>query len=1274
MSTPRGFRVSLVGRHDDFGRLRALLETEGEPFEIELQEPGLEGGLRPALVEAASPDVVVLGPSVANALALARQVRTISPKSQIVFILPPDRLERFRTSLPFVPQLASAWTASTAAAPSTLMALLGDAARASRERSAAALVLGRINQQLASGKTAPAQVRRSQLALSERYLATVLTQSPDGFIALGKEGTVIAYNDAAARMFGQALEAAQAGSALALFPRDERARVESLIARAWEGEALVRAEVGVDAPDGTRVYLEISLAPVTGDIGGIASVSITARDITERRYTEDRLRETEQRLNAVLDNASVSVFLMDERQHCIYMNAAAEELTGYRFEEVLGRPLHDVIHHKRPDGTHYPLQDCPIDRAFPERNRMRGEEVFVHKDGRLYPVAFTASPIRDESGEPVGTIIEVRDVAVEKAQQAALREANDTLKTLNRIGEALAAELDLERIVQMVTDAGVELTGAQFGAFFYNVLNEAGERFLLYTLSGADRSDFEHFGMPRATAVFQPTFKGEGVIRSDDILADPRYGRNAPHNGMPRGHLPVRSYLAVPVVSRSGEAIGGLFFGHPEPGRFSERHEQLMVGIAAQAAVAIDNARLYRNAQREVEERRRAEDALRESEARFRAITDSIDQLIWSTRPDGYHDYYNHRWYEYTGVPEGATDGEMWNDMFHPEDRERAQAIWRHSLQTGEPYHIEYRLRHRSGQYRWVLGRAQPMSDENGRIVRWYGTCTDIHDLKRAETALRDLNDTLEQRVRDAVAEREQAEEALRQAQKMEAVGQLTGGIAHDFNNLLTVVTGNIDMASRALDAAGVSDPRTRRSLDNALKGAERAASLTQRLLAFSRRQPLAPKALDVDKLVVGMSDLINRALGEMVRLEIVTSPGLWRVEADPNQLEAAILNLALNARDAMPEGGELVVETANARLDEEYCAAHAEVAPGQYVVIAVTDTGHGMSKETVARVFEPFFTTKGVGKGTGLGLSMVYGFVKQSGGHVKIYSEEGQGTTVKIYLPRLMSDAGAEDEAQSAQGLEVSQRAEAILVVEDDDDVRAYTVECLRELGYRVIEAHDGPSALRLMERQGQPVDLLFTDVVMPGMSGRELADLARERHPGLRVLYTSGYTRNAIVHGGRLDPGVEMIAKPFTYAALAQKVRDMLDAGRTGRILVVESEPTVRALAVEALTVAGYVAEEAANAAEALGKVRSAQGRYDAVFIDNGLPDRPGDALASELRALHADLPILLTSEGHESHLRRRFASDRCLAVIGKPYTGAKLVDALTQVGVRCSSKRPG
>jgi signal transduction histidine kinase/CheY-like chemotaxis protein len=542
-------------------------------------------------------------------------------------------------------------------------------------------------------------------------------------------------------------------------------------------------------------------------------------------------------------------------------------------------------------------------------------------------------------------------------------------------------------------------------------------------------------------------------------------------------------------------------------------------------------------------------------------------------------------------------------------------------------------------------------------------------DNARLVGQLRSLNEQLEQKVSAEVARRAEAEETLRQAQKMEAVGQLTGGIAHDFNNLLTVVTGNIGMAQRALDSANVTDARTRRALTSAMKGAERAATLTQRLLAFSRRQPLAPKVVDIDKLILGVSDLLQRSLGELVKLEIVIAPGLWRVEADPNQLESALLNLAVNARDAMPQGGELVIETANARLDENYSATHAEVPPGQYVMIAVTDSGVGMSKAVLDRAFEPFYTTKEIGKGTGLGLSMIYGFIKQSGGHVKIYSEEGRGTTVKMYLPRLLREASEEDDSGSlTPGFESSPRQETILVVEDDDDVRAYTVDCLRELGYRVLEAHDGPSALRLLERQESPVDLLFTDVVMPEMTGRELADAARKDEPRLRVLYTSGYTRNAIVHAGRLDPGVDMIAKPFTFEALGQKVRDALDSGRTRCALIADSDPAVWTTARSALADLDMRLEVAGTGTEALTKMRAAKGGYDVVIIDDSLEDHPGSALANELRALNSSQPLVITSRKHGPQLRTEFAGDPCTAVLQRPYSSGELEHALRQLDINC------
>ncbi|MGB3929240.1 MAG: ATP-binding protein, partial [Sphingobium sp.] len=371
------------------------------------------------------------------------------------------------------------------------------------------------------------------------------------------------------------------------------------------------------------------------------------------------------------------------------------------------------------------------------------------------------------------------------------------------------------------------------------------------------------------------------------------------------------------------------------------------------------------------------------------------------------------------------------------------------------------------------------------------------------------------------------------------------GGIAHDFNNLLQIVTGNLDLLERALPPG---DRKLRRMVERAAAGAERAAVLTQRLLAFSRRQPLAPRAINPDRLVAGMSDLLHRTLGETIAVHTVATPDAWPIEVDVNQMENALLNLAVNARDAMPGGGKLTIEVANSRIEPDSTARGEDVTPGPYVLIAVSDTGEGMDPATLARAIEPFFTTKDVGRGTGLGLSMVYGFIKQSGGHMRVQSEPGAGTSVQLYLPRHQGVVAAnEDEADGATD-EAAGGRETILLCEDDDNVRAYSVEVLRDLGYHVVPASDGPAALAALEAVDGGVDLLFTDVVLPGgMTGADLASAARERWPGLRTLFTTGYARDAIVHHGRLDPGVDLLPKPFSYTELAAKVRELLDRDGT-------------------------------------------------------------------------------------------------------------------------------
>jgi len=472
-------------------------------------------------------------------------------------------------------------------------------------------------------------------------------------------------------------------------------------------------------------------------------------------------------------------------------------------------------------------------------------------------------------------------------------------------------------------------------------------------------------------------------------------------------------------------------------------------------------------------------------------------------------------WTDILGWSQEELIGRTSEWMEHPDDVARVRGELA-TLQHGVPtLRFENRFRAKDGSYRNFSWTAVP---DNGLI---YCVARDVTEQRAHARALAD------------------AEAALRQAQKMETLGQLTGGVAHDFNNLLQIVTGNLELLQRGLK----EEDRLRRAADNAMAGAQRAAMLTQRLLAFSRRQPLAPVRVDPNRLVSNMSDLLSRTLGETIEVETIQTARAWPVEIDINQMENALLSLAVNARDAMPRGGKLTIEVANTHIDDHYAAQEEDVLPGQYVLICMSDTGQGMDPDTLSHAIEPFFTTKEVGRGTGLGLSMVYGFIKQSGGHFRVYSEVGQGTSVKIYLPRHHGPVPANDRLEETPRTHNGGH-ETVLVCEDDDKVRAYTVEVLSELGYRVIEASSGPAALDALDSAAPPVELLFTDVVLPGgMTGADVAREAAARKPDLKILFATGYARNAIFHHGRLDPGVELLTKPFTYADLAAKVREMLD-----------------------------------------------------------------------------------------------------------------------------------
>jgi PAS domain S-box-containing protein len=791
----------------------------------------------------------------------------------------------------------------------------------------------------------------------------------------------------------------------------------------------------------------------------------------------------------------------------------------------------------------------------------------------------------------------------------------------------------------------------------------------------------------------------------------------------------------------------------------------------------------------DVTERVLAEQALRESEARFHSFAQAMPHQVWSATADGKIDWFNEHAYAYSGLGFEQLRGTGWTAIVHPDDLAQATTRWAIAVASSSTYEAEMRLRAHDGSYRWHLCRAVPLRGKDGEgesatVRGWVGTNTDIECRKQGEQRLEQLNAGLEHQVslrtaerdrmwrlskdvmlvagfdgrveavspafgsllgwseadvigrnvlelvhpddhaataaqmdslgeghyvykfenrlrrkdgswcllswsaapdadfihaigRDITADREQAEQirrtelALQQSQKMETIGKLTGGVAHDFNNLLQIISGNLQLLEVHTEGG-----EAQRWIGNARSAVEKGAKLASYLLAFGRRQPLEPRVVKISRVVMGMEDMLRRSLGEEIEVELVISGGLWNTAVDVAQVENAVLNLAINARDAMSAGGmssgRLTIEANNAVLDDLYCRNHADVAPGQYVMIGVTDTGAGMTPEVLRQAFEPFFSTKEEGKGTGLGLSMVYGFVKQSGGHVKIYSEAGQGTTVKIYLPRTLA---AEDAmAPVAELAPPVGGTETILVAEDDEAVRTTVVEMLTDLGYRVLKAADAASALAVVE-SGVPIDVLFTDVVMPGtLRSPELARMARERLPNLAVLFTSGYTENAIVHGGRLDPGVELLGKPYTRESLARRIRQVLanqrgralaepavlrpsgegDAdGERLRIVLVEDEEEIRDSTEALLVHLGHEVRSAATAEDALALISN---ESDLLITDVQLPGMSGDMLAAEARVLAPGIRIVFaTGKGEVSNwpdavvLRKPYNLTALAAVLG-------------------------
>jgi PAS domain S-box-containing protein len=697
---------------------------------------------------------------------------------------------------------------------------------------------------------------------------------------------------------------------------------------------------------------------------------------------------------------------------------------------------------------------------------------------------------------------EMRGVAEES-----LRIDGIALEVLNRTSTKLVAEHDLKNIVQAVTDGGLEISNAAFGAFFYNTTNEQGDAFMLYTLSGAPPEAFAKFPMPRKTALFAHTFEGKGVMRIDDVLKSPLYGKSAPHHGMPPGHLPVRSYLSIPVVSRSGGVLGGLFYGHPEPGIFTERAEKLLVNLASQAAVAIDNSNLYAALQEELKRRKSGE----ENAQKLAAIVNSSNDAIISKDLNTIITSWNRSAERIFGYTAQEAIGQS-IAMLIPPNHINEEPLILERIRRGETInHYETVRRRKDGSNIEISLTVSPIYDGDGNIVGASKIVRDITHLKETE-------------------------EQLRQALKMEAVGRLAGGIAHDFNNLLTSIGGFAEMA---LIRAG-GDALLQDYLEEITKSTSRAASLTQQLLAYSRKQILAPKVIDLNFTISELDKMLPRLIGEDIRFRTELDPGLGSIKADPTQIQQIIVNLVLNSRDAMPNGGTLDVRTYSVHIDGNNAPKELSDSHGAYAVLEVRDSGVGMTPEVQKRIFEPFFTTKEVGKGTGLGLSSVYGIVIQSGGAITVASQPGKGTTFVVYLP-LVDGQGMKMPVQPVAKAHPAQHGETILLAEDEGSVRKFLAATLRSQGYNVVEAADGELALEASRRLAK-IDLLLSDVVMPNMNGGKLAEAIKSAHPDIKVLFMSGYTKEILPPGAASTPDIRFLQKPFTQVELLAKIRDIL------------------------------------------------------------------------------------------------------------------------------------
>jgi PAS domain S-box-containing protein len=1004
----------------------------------------------------------------------------------------------------------------------------------------------------------------------------------------GDEVVYVAANRSFARLFGR--EDVAGMTARQLMGRTVAGRLaERLRAIHVDGEAIT-LEHPADLPSGRR-WFSATICPIARSADGRPRFTTASLEITDRRTAEQRLSESEERTRLAMSGARLGAWDWDLTAGRGWWSARTCEIMGVADgENLTPKDREERVH---PDDR--AMVQAAVAAAVRDNGDFALDYRVVRPDGDVRFVSSRGLGARHGDGRVRVTGV-VQDVTEERAARAALAESEARLRALaDNLPAAVVYQVETsrdmaERRYTFVSANCERLTGVPSDRVLADptlLLSMIDPHELERVLEAEQATarelttlDIEMSGRTAdgrsmiARTISRPREVAGGRLLWDGLLLDITQQREADarlRESEARFRL-IADSAPVPMwvtrIDRKREFVNRAyvdFLGisyeaavdydwrdrvHPDDAErlvaesIAGEASLKPFGLEARYRDAAGRWRWLRSESRprfgpggehvgfigvayDVTPAREAEARLRESEAKFRTIANAMPQMVWSTRPDGYHDFYNDRWYEFTGASPGSTDGEAWNGMFHADDRDRARQLWTRSLATGEPYEIEYRLRHRSGHYRWTLGRALPVRDEAGRIIRWMGTCTDIQELVEAREGAARAAEELERRVREAIAERAAAMAQLHEVQKLETIGQLSGGVAHDFNNLLTPVMGSLDLLRRRVD-----DERSQRLIAGALTATERARTLVSRLLSFARRQHLEPRAVDPAALLDTVRELVDRSLGPTIDVAIEAADDVPPALVDPNQLELALLNLAVNARDAMPGGGRLTIAAA-----AEDVGAGPGLKAGSYVRFTVADTGIGMDEATLARAIEPFFSTKDVGKGTGLGLSMVHGLAAQSGGGFHLASRPGAGTTATLWLPVATRAAEASGHDPS---ITPAPRRATLLLVDDEAMVRTSVGEGLRDLGYDVVETASAAQALASI-RDGLRPDLVVTDQLMPSMTGTQLADELATVLAHVPVLLISGYADISPAHAGRL----ERLAKPFRQSELAAKVAAMLVSG---------------------------------------------------------------------------------------------------------------------------------